>query len=98
MTPAVTPQRSSATGTTPRKNKYVPTTPNPQRWTATELYHLNGLARQGLHPKELHPKMIERFPDKLRSVHAIKDRRDKMARGKELQGKVPDYQARYGNV
>jgi hypothetical protein len=98
MTPAATPQHSSAADTTPRKNKYVPTTPNPQRWTAAELYHLNSLARQGLHPRELHPKMTEQFPDKLRSLHAIKDRRDKMARSKELQGKVPDYQTKYRDV
>lgn len=98
MTPAATPQHRSAPGTTPRKNKYVPTTPNPQRWTAVELYYLNGLARQGLHPKELHPKMVEKFPDRIRSIHAIKDRRDKMARNKELQGKVPDYLTKYGNA
>jgi len=42
--------------------------------------------------------MSEQFPDKVRSVHAIKDRRDKMSRAKELIGKVPDYQARYGEV
>lgn len=92
-----TPQHSSPAGT-PRKNKYVPTTPNPMRWSAAELYHLNTLARRGLHPKELHPMMQEQFPDKVRSVHAIKDRRDKMARAKELIGKVPDYQSKYGTV
>lgn len=99
-TPSITPQHSSVASATatPRKNKYVPTTPNPLRWTARELYHLNDLARQGLHPKELHPRMMAAFPDKQRSIHAIKDRRDKMARGKELQGKVPDYQGKYGDV
>ncbi|KIW08684.1 uncharacterized protein PV09_00634 [Verruconis gallopava] len=97
-TPVGTTQNPSASRTTHKKSKYVPTTPNPQRWTAQELYHLNGLARLGLHPRELHPKMLEQFPDKQRSLHAIKDRRDKMARNKELQGKMPDYQARYGHI
>ena len=92
-----TPQHSSPVGT-PRKNKYVPNTPKPFRWTPTELYHLNALARQGLHPKELHPLMMEQFPDRPRSIHAIKDRRDKMSRAKELIGKVPDYEAKYANV
>jgi hypothetical protein len=42
--------------------------------------------------------MMEQFPDKPRSIHAIKDRRDKMVRAKELQGRVPDYQAKYGEL
>jgi hypothetical protein len=88
----------SSPAAAPRRNKYVPTTPNPQRWSCDELYHLNALARQGLHPKELHPLMLQKFPDKIRSVHAIKDRRDKMSRAKELTGNVPDYRARYGEV
>lgn len=93
-----TPQHSSPTIRTPSKSKYVPNTPNPMRWTAAELYHLNGLARRGMHPRELHPLMMEQFPDKPRSIHAIKDRRDKMSRAKELQGRVPDYQAKYGEL
>jgi hypothetical protein len=40
--------------------------------------------------------MEKQFPDKKRSIHAIKDRRDKMQRAKELVGKVPNYQEKYG--
>ena len=42
--------------------------------------------------------MMEAFPDRQRSVHAVKDRRDKMMRAKELVGTTPDYNAKYGDV